>query len=86
MGFTFQRARPMEGIKIMKENSANNPHGITFPSLSHTTNPTILSSLGESWILDEWLVVGGVEGGNDDRNDDWNGARQRQIAWTTSDS
>jgi len=55
-------------------------------SSQHTTNPTILSSLGESWILDEWLVVGGVEGGNDDRNDDWNGARQRQIAWTTSDS
>jgi hypothetical protein len=55
-------------------------------AVTHTTNPTILSSLGESWILDEWLVVGGVEGGNDDRNDDWNGARQRQIAWTTSDS
>ena len=51
-------------------------------AVTHTTNPTILSSLGESWILDEWLVVGGVEGGNDDRNDDWNGARQRQIAWT----
>ena len=47
-------------------------------SSQHTTNPTILSSLGESWILDEWLVVGGVEGGNDDRNDDWNGARQRR--------
>jgi hypothetical protein len=53
-------------------------------AVTHTTNPTILSSLGESWILDEWLVVGGVEGGNDDRNDDWNGARQRQL--TTSPS
>ena len=31
-------------------------------SSQHTTNPTILSSLGESWILDEWLVVGGVGG------------------------
>ena len=26
-------------------------------SSQHTTNPTILSSLGESWILDEWLSV-----------------------------
>jgi hypothetical protein len=44
MGFTFQRARPMEGIKIMKENSANNPHGITFPTA------------GTTWLTDSYSL------------------------------